>query len=184
MKNIKYITLALFLLFVYIAKASADTHWVQLQSIGGLGWGYLFSYPYPLVKHDGTAEGLYGATQVLMSANCDTAIQSNRPGSCGVEVRGGTSSVAYCFYYSQCTASFDNAIGNFDYHTCADGEYPVTHATGITCQSTEPKYCPDGKIYNNVAGTCDLPPTPPIPSIPSEKNYGSCPVGPSLYVSK
>ena len=187
MKNIKFITPALFLLFICADKSSAETFWLQAHTSSVVGKGYSFPYPRPMIEYDGTVEGKAAASIEIAKAVCGKLLNEFRPGSCNLEVEGGfaINSVpvyAYCYWNSNCTSSKESARINFNAKACPDGTYPDSQTTGITCETTEPQYCPDGNIYNNVAGTCDIPPPPPMPP---NKNLGdNCPSGPSPLVAE
>lgn len=178
----KFITLTLLLIFVYAAKSNAATYWLQARSGSTIGQSYSFPYPQPMVEYENTAEGFYAASLQIAEATCGTLVAEFSPLSLSCyEVRGGVSSYAYCHWNMNCGSTGKSATFNWDSHACEDGTYPDPSSTGITCETTEPQYCPDGEVYNNVAGTCEAPPPPPTP--PPEKNLGSCPPGPSPYVA-
>jgi hypothetical protein len=172
----------LWCLLITAAGAANVTYWYELRSAAVTGKGYILPYPQPMIEYDGTAQSAYAATLQIATAVCGTLMNELRPSSCGLEVIGGTNGYASCSWYINCSATRESVRMGWDGKNCLEGTYPNPSSTGIVCQSTKPQYCSDGKIYNNVAGTCDLPPPPSIQT-KKIKNLGGNLECPSPYVS-
>jgi len=181
MNKIKCLILISLILFTYAAKSNAATMWLQAYRVDSNAKSYGFPYPQPMVERDETAASAFAASVQIATATCARIVNELDPDGCLLEVAGGVTGLAYCRWKTSCTSTTRQAYFKFHYGSCADGTYPDPGSIDITCQTTEPQYCPDGEVYNNVAGTCDIPPPPPPP--PPEKNFGNPPDCPSPFVA-